>query len=158
MPISTGSKLFESNAHHFLPPLVGSGVRLQKSPTVAEKYTLTETSMLLLDSMGVVVSSDQSAKHYCELGDGLSMDAGSLRMRTFDGRFHGPQLYRFALASKRTVHFVPRSGKLPLEVRFLPLPAGHQTEGFMVCLLRDEEQERSTQLRLLCLHYRLRSV
>jgi DNA-binding CsgD family transcriptional regulator len=157
MPFSFESKLSEPSNQYVAPPFLGSVGRLSvtKSNSDVEKHTLAETGVLLLDSMGLVVFSDQSATEYCERGEGMSVEAGTLRIRTCDGRFEGSDLYRFALKSERTVHFVPRKGKLPLEVRFLPLPVVHQASSFLVCLLRDEEQERSTQLRLLCLRYRL---
>jgi DNA-binding CsgD family transcriptional regulator len=156
MPYTFESKLFQSDYQSVLPPFLGSGGRpAMTSAGNTENHAVTEIGIMLLDSTGTVVFSDRSAKQHCERGDGLSIESGTLQILTSDGRFRGAQLHRFALNSERTVHFVARKEKLPLEVRFLPLPAPQLAERFLVCLLRDEEQERSIQLRLLCLQYRL---
>jgi DNA-binding CsgD family transcriptional regulator len=151
MPFSFESNLYQLNSEHVPPSFLGS----EGLPANVEKHTLTETGVLLLDSMGMVVFADQTANQHCERGEGISVEAGTLQIRTCDGRFQGRHLYRFARKSERAVHFIPRTGRLPFEIRFLPLPAAHQAGSLLVCLVRDEEQERSTQLRLLCLQYRL---
>jgi DNA-binding CsgD family transcriptional regulator len=155
MSFSLKSNLFQPDVQSFLPPFLDSEGNPATSASDAKRHTFTVIGVLLLDSMGTVVFSDQRAKQYCERGEGLSVEAGSLQISTCDGRFRGTHLHRFALKSKRAVHFVPRNGKLPLEVRFLPLPVAQLAVSFLVCLVRDEEQERSMLLHQLSLQYRL---
>src|SRR5260370_213297 len=141
MPYTFESKLFQPDSQSVLPPFFGSGGRpAMASAGNTEKHAVTEIGIMLLDSTGTVVFSDQSAKQHCERGDGLSIEAGILQILTCDGRFRGAQLHRFALNSERTVHFVARKGKLLLEVRFLPLPPPQLPQRFLVCLLRVEAQ------------------
>ena len=128
---------------------------LPPSNRTAENHGFAEIGLLLLDSTGTVIFSDEMATHHCKCGDGLSLVSHTLEIYTSEGRFRGEEIYRLALRSKLGLHFVPRNGKVPLEVRFLQLPLQQLGSGFIICLLRDEEHERSMLLRQLCLKYRL---
>lgn len=155
MEFSFESKPPQPDNQSVLPSFSATEVRPMTFTNVAESHTLAETGVLLLDSTGTVLFSNQNAREHCEHGDGLSIDGGTLQINTCDGRFRGANLHQFALKSEREVHFIPRNGKTSLELRFLPLPVTQLAATFLICLLRDEEHEHSTQLRLLCLHYRL---
>ena len=149
------SDISQADVEPFLPSFLDTEGDPATSTSDSKRHTFTVIGVLLLDSKGTVVFSDQRAKQHCERGEGLSVEAGSLQISTCDGQFRGAHLHQFALKSRRPVHFVPRNGKLPLEVRFLPLPLAQLEASYLVCLVRDQEQERSMLLDHLSLQYRL---